>query len=78
MVLAVALVGMDMRADRSDLKPPGQADENDALPVGWPELNERGELPTRARMIGYMMDHIPGQRDGASVSSFLLLPEAGP
>jgi hypothetical protein len=77
MILAVALVGMDMRADLSDLKAAKQVDDSGAVPFGWPDLSERGEVTIRVRMIGYMMNGDPSLRDGTSVSSFVLLPEAG-
>jgi hypothetical protein len=77
MILAVALVAMDMRADLSDLKPASEVDDRGAVPVGWPDLKERGEVSVRVRMIGYMMDEDPSPRDGTPVNSFILLPEAG-
>ena len=77
MILAFVLVAMDMRADLSDLKPASLVDDSGAVPLGWPDLSGRGEVSVRVRMIGYMMDEGPGPRDGTSVNSFILLPEAG-
>ncbi len=76
-ILAVALVATDMRADLSDLRSTGKVDSDGAVPLGWPELNERRQDSARVRMIGYMMDEDPGWRDGTSVHTFILLPEAG-
>jgi hypothetical protein len=79
MVLALVLVAMDIRIDLSELKSSGQRDEQGAMPLGWPDLevsaNQDG--PRRVRMIGYMMDGYQPSRDGAQVSMFILLPEAG-
>jgi hypothetical protein len=77
MLLAVALVAMDMRSDLSELKPAGQADDKGAVPVGWPDLALQHESAGRVRMIGYMMDGYRPSRDGATVDMFVLLPEAG-
>jgi hypothetical protein len=62
MLLAVALVAMDMRSDLSELKSTGQVDDEGA---------------GRVRMIGYMTDGYQPSRDGAMVDMFVLLPEAG-
>jgi len=80
MLLAVALVGMDMRIDLSELKSTGLADDQGAVPVGWPDLETpeaRHEGPGPVRMIGYMMDGYQPVHDGALVDMFILLPEAG-
>lgn len=77
MLLAVALVGMDMRSDLSELKSTGEMDDKGAVPVGWPDLEQRHDGPGRVRMIGYMMDGYQPSRDGATVDMFVLLPEAG-
>jgi hypothetical protein len=77
MLLAVALVAMDMRSDLSELKSAGQVDDKSAVPVGWPDLERERDVPARVRMIGYMMDGYQPSRDGASVDMFILLPEAG-
>jgi hypothetical protein len=77
MLLAVALVGMDMRSDLSELKSTGQVDDKGAVPVGWPDLERQHKSPQRVRMIGYMMDGYQPSRDGATVDMFVLLPEAG-
>jgi hypothetical protein len=76
MLLAVALVGMDMRSDLSELKSTGKMDGKGAVPVGWPDLDLWHDGP-RVRMIGYMMDGYQPSRDGALVDVFVLLPEAG-
>jgi hypothetical protein len=77
MILAVALVGMDMRSDLSELKSMGQVDDKGALSVGWPDLEREPEGSQRVRMIGYMMDGYQPSRNGATVDMFVLLPEAG-
>ena len=82
MLLAVALVAMDVRSDLSELKSTGQVDDRGAVPVGWPDLERPHEgvgrvSPQRVRMIGYMMDGYQPSRDGAAVDMFILLPEAG-
>jgi hypothetical protein len=77
MVLAVALVAMDMRSDLSELKSTGQVDDKGAVPIGWPDLERGREGPRRVRMIGYMMDAYQPSRDGATVDMFVLMPEAG-
>jgi hypothetical protein len=77
MLLAVALVAIDMHSDLSALKPTGQVDDRGAVPVGWSNLDVRQEGRQRVRMIGYMMDGYHPSRDGASVDMFILLPEAG-
>jgi hypothetical protein len=77
MLLAVALVGMDMRSDLSELKSTGQMDDKGAVPVGWPDLGRPHDGPGKVRMIGYMMDGYRPSRDGATVDMFVLLPEAG-
>jgi len=77
MLLAVALVAMDMRSDLSELKSAGQVDDKGAQPVGWPDLARQNEGTGRIRMIGYMMDGYRPSRDGATVDMFVLLPEAG-
>jgi len=82
MLLAVALVAMDMRSDLSELKSTGQVDDKGAVPVAWPDLERphagpRRVSPQRVRMIGYMMDGYRPSRDGATVDMFVLLPEAG-
>jgi hypothetical protein len=77
MVLAVALVAMDMRSDLSEMKSTGQRDDKGAVPVGWPDLERGREGPRRVRMIGYMMDGNQPSRDGATVDMFVLMPEAG-
>ena len=77
MLLAVALVGMDMRSDLSELKPTKPVDDKGAMPVGWPDLERQHDGPQRIRMIGYMMDGYQPSRDGATVDVFVLLPEAG-
>jgi hypothetical protein len=76
MILAYALVAMDIRSDLSSLKavvPPAYQD----IPVtGWADLEKfRGEGPVR--MIGYMMDGEEPHPDGAAVRAFVLMPEAG-
>src|SRR5580698_5451517 len=43
MILAVALVGMDMRSDLSELKSTGKMDDKGAVPIGWPDLERRHE-----------------------------------
>jgi hypothetical protein len=77
MILAVALVGMDMRSDLSELKSTGKMDDKGAVPIGWPDLERRHEGSQRVRMIGYMMDGYQPSRNGATVDMFVLLPEAG-
>jgi len=82
MLLAVALVAMDMRSDLSELKSTSKVDEKGAVPVGWPELERPHERPQpvgtrRVRMIGYMMDGYQPSREGDLVDLFILLPEAG-
>ncbi len=77
MLLAAALVAMDMRSDLSELKPSGQPDDKGALSVGWPDLVRQSEGTGRIRMIGYMMDGYQPSRNGATVDMFVLLPEAG-
>jgi hypothetical protein len=77
MLLAVALVAMDMRSDLSELKPAGQADDKGAVPIGWPDLARQHEGAGRVRMIGYMTEGYQPSRDGATVELFVLLPEAG-
>jgi hypothetical protein len=77
MLLAVALVAMDMRSDLSELKSTGQVDDKGTVPVGWPDLERQREGLGRVRMIGYMMDGYQPSRDGATVDMFVLLPEAG-
>jgi hypothetical protein len=82
MLLAVALVAMDMRSDLSELKSTGQVDREGTLPVAWPDLERQHEGlgqvgPQRVGMIGYMMDGYQPSRDGAMVDMFILLPEAG-
>jgi hypothetical protein len=52
MLLAIALVGMDMRSDLSELKSTGQVDNKGAVPVGWPDLERQHDGPQRATMIG--------------------------
>lgn len=76
-LLAVALVAMDMRADLSELKSTARVDENGAQPMAWPRLKERAEISGRVRMLGYMMDEQRRVRDGERVNTFVLLPEAG-
>jgi hypothetical protein len=81
MLLAVALVAMDMSSDLSELKVAGQVDGKGAVPVGWPDLARQHEVSGPIRMIGYMMDGYQHgyqpPRDGAMVEMFVLLPEAG-
>jgi hypothetical protein len=77
MLLAAALVAMDMRSDLSELKPTEQPDDKGAMPVGWPDLARQNEGTGRIRMIGYMMDGYQPFREGATVDMFVLLPEAG-
>jgi hypothetical protein len=77
MILAAALVAMDMRSDLSELKSTGQMDDKGTLPVGWPDLEGQREGTGRIRMIGYMMDGYQPSREGATVDMFVLLPEAG-
>ena len=77
MLLAAALVAMDMRSDLSELKSTGQVDDKGTAPVGWPDLERQHEGSGRVRMIGYMMDGYQPSRDGATVDMFVLLPEAG-
>jgi hypothetical protein len=76
-LLAVALVGMDMRSDLSELKSAAEVDDKGAVPVGWPDLERKYEDTGRVRMIGYMMDGYQPSRDGVTVDMFVLLPEAG-
>ncbi len=77
MLLAVALVAMDMRSDLSELKSTGRMDDKGAVPVGWPDLERGREGSGKVKMIGYMMDGYRPSRDGATVDMFVLLPEAG-
>ncbi len=56
MILAVALVAMDMRRDLSEMRSTGLKDDRGAVPVAWPELKQGSEFSGRVRMIGYMMD----------------------
>jgi hypothetical protein len=77
MLVTVALVGMDMKSNLSELKSTGQMDDKGALPVGWPDLEQPHDAPGRVRMIGYMMDGYQPSRDGATVDMFVLLPKAG-
>ena len=76
-ILAIALVGTDMRADLSDLKPVSQLDNRGTVPVAWVGL-ERARRRFRSRPHDRLHDkRKTGQRDGTAVSSFVLLPEAG-
>ncbi len=77
MLLAAALVAMDMRTDLSEFKSTGQVDDKGAVPVGWPDLARQNEGTERVRMIGYMMDGYRPSRDGSTVDMFVLMPEAG-
>lgn len=90
LLLALILVGMDMRSDLSGLKPAqAGADQAQAL-IGWPDLDPRDGHPAQTRwpsqtrikmlgymMDGYMMDGYTASPDGALVSMFILMPEAG-
>jgi len=81
MILAVALVGLDMRADLSELKPAelnpaSEADKGVSL-VGWPDLKGLRESPARVRMLGYMLDDLRRPHEGNRADIFILLPEAG-
>lgn len=77
MILAVALVAMDMRRDLSEMRSTGLKDDRGAVPVAWPELKQGSEFSGRVRMIGYMMDEHRPVRDDSRVDTFILLPEAG-
>jgi hypothetical protein len=77
MILAVALVALDMRTDLSELKPNAQADDNGAELVGWAGLKESDDSPRRARMLGYMLDDLRRPHEGSRADIFILLPEAG-
>jgi hypothetical protein len=68
---------MDIRVDLSELRAAViTVSEEDASLVGWSDLARRtGEGP--ARMLGYMMDGDQSSRDGAPVTMFVLMPEAG-
>jgi hypothetical protein len=76
MLLALALVAMDMRNDLDELKSSGRTDDKGAIAIGWPELAHL-EGQRRVRMLGYMMDGHRSTPDGESVNMFILLPEAG-
>jgi hypothetical protein len=76
-ILAAALVAMDMRADLSQLKSTGLVDDRGAVPVAWPDLRDHGDFPGRVRILGYMVHEQMPIRDGERVDIFLLLPEAG-
>jgi hypothetical protein len=75
-ILAVALVGLDMRADLSELKPAREPDKGAAL-IGWPDLKDLRESPARVRMLGYMLDDLRRPHEGNRADIFILLPEAG-
>ncbi len=77
MILAVALVALDMRTDLSELKPNMQPDDKGEVPVGWADLKEFGESPHRVRMLGYMLDDLRRPHEGSRADIFILLPEAG-
>jgi hypothetical protein len=84
-LLAGYLVSLDMRPDLSELS----ARSGNAGIVAWPDLMvgddfDRSEakprLPdasTKVRMMGYMMDGERSVPDGAPVSSFILMSDAG-
>ncbi len=92
LILAFLLVAADMRSDLSDLIPAEALPDNTATLIGWSDLEipenrslsleqTRWQPQRRVRMLGYMMDgyadgHKPAP-DGAPVSMFILLPEAG-
>ena len=67
-LLACILVGMDMRSDLSELKP--------VTILGWPDL-AHWSSQSPVKMLGYMMDGYQPAREGAQVSMFILMPEAG-
>lgn len=76
MILAYALVALDMRTDLSELKPRVKGGDGTVL-LGWADLKESDESPRRVRMLGYMMDDLRRPRGGSSADTFILLPEAG-
>jgi hypothetical protein len=77
LILATALMAMDMRVDLSELKSSGWEHKNSATLVAWPQLRERGEISGNVRMLGYMMDEQRPVRDGERVDTFMLMPDAG-
>lgn len=77
MILAVVLVGLDMRIDLSELRPNTPADEKGAMLAGWTDLKESRDFPRRVRMMGYMLDDLRRPHNGSRADTFILLPEAG-
>lgn len=75
-LLACVLVSADIRSDLSDLKAAELYGKQGAPLVGWGDL-EKYHRDGRASMLGYMMDGSTPSRDGASASTFVLMPEAG-
>lgn len=85
LLLAGYLVSLDLRPDLSDLS----ARKGNVGIVAWPDLmvgadlrrsKARPRLPdssTKVRMMGYMMDGERSVPDGALVSSFILMSDAG-
>ncbi len=84
-LLACMLVAEDMRSDLSDLKPAQSSVSNGMPVIGWPDLDPRDGHAAQTRwppqalvkMLGYMMDGYTPSRDGAQISMFILMPEAG-
>jgi hypothetical protein len=75
-ILAYALVAMDIRSDLSSLKAAVPPADQDTPVTGWADLQRfSGEGPVR--MIGYMMDGDEPHGDGTAVRAFVLMPEAG-
>ena len=81
LILAFALVALNMRSDLSELMPAEPLPDGTAALIGWQDLEipegktvsleqARAQSGRRVRMLGYMMDSLG--RDG-----FVLMPEAG-
>jgi hypothetical protein len=93
LILAFILVAADMRSDLSELIPSEALPDGTAALIGWQDLEvpagkrvsleqTRWQSDRRVRMLGYMMDNYgmdgrtPSQ-EGAPVSMFVLMPDAG-